>query len=224
MSDNDPLDALRRADPQRTDPDSAARLARIRVRVIQEISMDTQTSRQPRFGRPAIGAAAAALAAAIVLVIIVMPRGVAPGTTTGSPAPSSHPVAAVQHSPTAPVPSPSEAPTVPVGGPVSGSCVQQYSLATLGTRSIAFDGTVSSLRGNDVEFTVNRAFRGVTGSTITLTAEGMTGTTVTSAGGPTLVVGQRYLVAGEDHFAWACGFTQPYDASVAADWAGAFGK
>jgi hypothetical protein len=26
------------------------------------------------------------------------------------------------------------------------------------------------------------------------------------------------LVAGDGSFAWSCGFTQPYDASVAADW------
>jgi hypothetical protein len=25
-------------------------------------------------------------------------------------------------------------------------------------------------------------------------------------------------VAGDDDFVWECGFTQPYDAEVAADW------
>ena len=40
-------------------------------------------------------------------------------------------------------------------------------------------------------------------------------------GGPSLVVGHRYLVAGDDHFAWACGFTQAYDAAVAAQWSAA---
>jgi hypothetical protein len=37
----------------------------------------------------------------------------------------------------------------------------------------------------------------------------MTGTSVTSAGGPNLGVGERYLVAGDDEFVWACGFAQP---------------
>jgi hypothetical protein len=46
----------------------------------------------------------------------------------------------------------------------------------------------------------------------------MTGTSITSAGGPSLAEGQRYLVAGDDTFIWACGFTQPYEAAVAADW------
>ena len=54
---------------------------------------------------------------------------------------------------------------------------------------------------------------------ITLTASGMTGTSVTSAGGPNLAVGERYLVAGDETFVWACGFTQAYDEGVAADWA-----
>ena len=54
---------------------------------------------------------------------------------------------------------------------------------------------------------------------MTLNANGMSGTSVTSAGGPILVEGERFLVAGEDDFVWACGFTQPYDADTAAQWA-----
>jgi hypothetical protein len=50
----------------------------------------------------------------------------------------------------------------------------------------------------------------------------MTGTTVTPGGGPTLVVGERYLVAGEDRFVWGCGFTQPYGEVAAAEWAATF--
>jgi hypothetical protein len=30
------------------------------------------------------------------------------------------------------------------------------------------------------------------------------------------------LVAGDDGFAWSCGFTQPYDRVVAACWAAVF--
>lgn len=68
---------------------------------------------------------------------------------------------------------------------------------------------------------INESFAGGASpdSEVTLTATGMTGTSVTSAGGPSLAAGERYLVAGDAEFAWACGFTQPYDAAVAAQWA-----
>jgi hypothetical protein len=66
---------------------------------------------------------------------------------------------------------------------------------------------------------VHRTYRGPAGGSITLDAPGMTGTTITSSGGPQLVVGSRYLVAGDDRFVWGCGFTQPYDEAVAATWA-----
>jgi hypothetical protein len=109
------------------------------------------------------------------------------------------------------------------GGPNPGigSCVQTYSLATLAARDFAFDGRVIAIDGDQVTFSVGKAFKGDVGGEVTLTATGMTGTAVTSAGGPTLAIGGRYLVAGDDTFAWACGFTQPYDAGVAADWAAA---
>lgn len=109
----------------------------------------------------------------------------------------------------------------PVGGPGPGigSCVETYSLATLANREFAFDGTVTGIDGDEVTFAVTQAFAGDVGSSVTLTATGMTGTAITSAADVTLMVGERYLVAGEDEFAWGCGFTQPYDAEVAADWA-----
>jgi hypothetical protein len=103
-------------------------------------------------------------------------------------------------------------------GPGSAACVEQYSPATLASRSFAFDGTVSAIAGERVTFTVNHAYRGVVSEVVTLDAGGMTGTTITPAGGPSLVVGERYLVAGEATFVWACGFTQPYDPVVAATW------
>jgi hypothetical protein len=101
----------------------------------------------------------------------------------------------------------------------TGRCVETYTLATLANRSWAFDGTVTSISGDSVTFKVNQRFRGAGADAVTLTATGMTGTSITSAGGPSLVVGGRYLVAGEENFAWACGFTQPYDPAVAAQWA-----
>jgi hypothetical protein len=104
-------------------------------------------------------------------------------------------------------------------GPGIGSCVETYSQETLANRDFAFDGTVIAIDGDQVTFDVGQSFVGdVTGS-ITLTASGMTGTSVTSAGGPNLAAGERYLVAGDETFVWACGFTQAYDEAVAADWA-----
>lgn len=104
-------------------------------------------------------------------------------------------------------------------------CVEQYGPQTIGHRSIAFDGTVTDIQGDEVTFRVNVPYNGASAdAAVKLTAIGMTGSSITSAGGPKLSVGNRYLVAGEDHFAWACGFTQPYDPSVAATWAAAFGR
>ena len=100
-----------------------------------------------------------------------------------------------------------------------GPCVESYSLDTLANRDFAFDGTVTAIDGDQVTFDVNEAFGGDLAETVTLTATGMTGTAVTSAGGPILVIGERYLVAGDGEFAWACGFTQPYEAAAAAQWA-----
>ena len=108
----------------------------------------------------------------------------------------------------------------PGGGIGIGSCVETYSPAAVATRAFAFDGVVTAIDGERVTFVVGTTFRGnlASGETVTLTARGMTGGSVTSAGGPDLVQGSRYLVAGEDVFAWACGFTQPYDPAVAAEW------
>jgi hypothetical protein len=112
------------------------------------------------------------------------------------------------------IPTPSQEP-----GPNIGSCVETYSAETLANRDFAFDGSVTAISGDSVTFAVTEVFRGNLGDTVTLEAAGLTGTSITSAGGPSLAEGQRYLVAGDDRFVWACGFTQPYDQSVAAEWA-----
>ena len=111
-------------------------------------------------------------------------------------------------------PSPNETP----GGGI-GSCVETYSSDTLANRDFAFDGTVTAIDGDSVTFTVNEVSKGDLGESITLQAPGMTGTSVTSAGGLSLTQGDRYLAAGDDQFVWACGFTQPYDEAMAAEWA-----
>lgn len=113
----------------------------------------------------------------------------------------------------------------PGGGPINPggssltSCVELYDLQTLANREVAFDGTVASVDGDDVTFTVNRWYRGGDGAEVTLAGASTLGG-VTSAGEPTpLGPGTRLLVAGDGGFAWSCGFTQPYDDAIAAEWA-----
>ena len=120
----------------------------------------------------------------------------------------------------------SAAGTVPAGGASTASCVEMYSLDNLKKRDYAFDGTVSKIEpaaadGPDqVTFKVNEWFKGGDGETAMRQATGFGA--VTSTGGEPREVGDRLLVAGDDDFAWDCGFTQEHSASVAADWKAAF--
>lgn len=192
----DPLDELRHADPADPDRLPSASLARVRARV-QEATVMHETERPaPRRGL-AIGAGIVALA------VVALGGAVA----LRPPASEGQAAASVGAG----------------GGGALARCVEQYSLQALKGRDFAFDGTVKAIDGNEVTFTVNEAFRGSDAPEVTLTADGMTGTTITSVGGPTLALGERYLVAGEDRFVWPCGFTQEYDPGVAADWATALG-
>ncbi len=215
--DHDPLEQLRHADPARPDELPSASLARVRARVDREIALmeSQEPSRRSSQLRPALGALVVAVVA-VAAIAIAWPRGVAPGTVGPGATPPTVAVASAT-----PASEPSGGP--PIVGPGAASCVEPYSLSNLPHRTIGFDGTVTATSGDEATFRVNVAYRGVTGGTITLTAMGMTGSTITSAGGPTLTVGNRYLVAGEDRFAWPCGYTQPYDPSVATAWASAFG-
>ena len=172
---------------------SPASLARIRARINEDV-MTTPTRTLP-WGRRTLGLGIGLAAiAALALVVGLGGRGNAPGITPGGSV-----------------------------GTGSASCVEPYSQTAIKHRSFAFDGTVSAINGEQVTFTVGTAYRGAAGGTITLDAPGMTGTAITSAGGPNLAIGERYLVAGDDHFVWACGYTRPYDAAVAAEWAAALG-
>jgi len=191
---DDPLERLRRADPLRADGVPSASLDRVRMRVQEAIAAEPRGA--PRWAarpRLALGGIGAAVVAVALLASIGSP-GAGPGV----------------------VPDPS-------GPPAIASCVEQFSLESLARRDFAFDGTVVSINGENVTFRVDEAFRGLAAGDVTLTATGMTGTAISSAGGPNLVVSGRYLVAGSDRFVWACGFTQDYDASVAATWRQALG-
>lgn len=172
---------------------SSASLARIRARVSEDVMSDS--ARRPGWRVRTLGlGAGVAVLGALALVLTFGGRGATPNVTPGAS-----------------------------GGSGSAFCVEPYSTTAIAHRTFAFEGTVSAINGDQVTFTVGTAYRGASGGTITLDAPGMTGATITSAGGPNLAVGERYLVAGDDHFVWACGYTQPYDAAVAAEWAAVLG-
>ena len=189
----DPLDELRRANPADVDQLSSASLARVRARV-QELTMtNTQAERRGRRWLPAPSALTLGGGAAAVVAVAIAIMLFGPGSPGLAPGPSTN--------------------------PGMGQCVETYSLDTLTNRTLAFDGTVTAITGDDVTFAVNASYRGTSSHEVTLTAMGMTRTSITSTGGPNLEVGGRYLVAGDDRFVWSCGFTQPYDATTAAAWA-----
>lgn len=191
----DPLDALRAANPVDADRLSSASLARIRARVSEDVMTTPEPNRPPPWRARTLGlGAGAAAVAALAIVVVLGGRSAAQGITPGGSV-----------------------------GTGSASCVEPYSKTAIAHRAFAFEGIASAINGEQVTFSVGQAYRGAGGGTITLDAPGMTGTAITSAGGPNLAVGQRYLVAGDDHFVWACGYTQPYDAAVAAEWAVALG-
>lgn len=100
------------------------------------------------------------------------------------------------------------------------SCVEAYDLTTLTNRETAFSGSVTSVSGDRVTFRVDEWFRGGDSAEVNLTSS--TGGAITPDGGTAFEPGARLLVAGDGGFAWACGYTQPYDKAVAADWAEAF--
>ena len=198
-ADRDPIDELRDADPQRAQSVSTASLARIRARVDREINMEERRTRSDPPRWRAWAAAGAVAAGVLVLAFLAWPRASAPPVAVASPSPVARPS--------------------PSGLPQIGLCVEAYSLETLANRTIAFDGTVESMSGDDVTFTIHTPYRGVSGANVTLTAQGMNGTSIIAVDGALFEVGKRYLVSGDERFAWGCGFSQPYDPAVAEDWA-----
>ncbi|MEX2556076.1 MAG: hypothetical protein WEB06_10625 [Actinomycetota bacterium] len=113
-----------------------------------------------------------------------------------------------------PAPGPGSGPITPGAA----SCVELYSPETLANRQVAFDGSVKSVSGDEVTFTVGEWFKGGTSEQITLKGASTLGG-ITSAGpSVSLDPGSRLLVAGDGGFAWGCGFTQPYSQAVATDW------
>lgn len=190
----DPLEVLRAADPASDDRLSSASLARVRARVREGI-MTAHTTPRRTWVRPVQAGVLITAIGALAVAIVLGSVGSRgqEGLLPGTSAPG------------------------------IGACVAQYSLDTLRDRDFAFDGVVSSIAGDRVTFSLRDSFRGITGDSVTLDAPGMTGASITSVGGPNLAVGSRYLVAGDATFVWGCGFTQPYDAGIAAEWGSALG-
>ncbi|MGQ0831603.1 MAG: hypothetical protein ACT4OV_07985 [Microthrixaceae bacterium] len=186
--------------PSASDPKARVLFERI---IMSDSDLPTTTSTTSTRQRLVMAAAAA------VAVVLLVAGGLALAGNDGS--------GDVLAS-TTPTAAPGGGPINPGGSSLT-SCVELYDLQTLANREVAFDGTVASVDGDDVTFTVNRWYRGGDGAEVTLAGASTLGG-VTSAGEPTpLGPGTRLLVAGDGGFAWSCGFTQPYDDAIAAEWA-----
>ena len=103
------------------------------------------------------------------------------------------------------------------GGGAAGICLA-YSVEELANRDFAIDGTVTAMDGDQATFTVNESFIGDMSGSVTLTAP-VSSEDIAFEGGTELVVGDRYLVSGDDGIVWGCGFTQPFSDRLAAEWA-----
>lgn len=126
-----------------------------------------------------------------------------------------------------------DAPVISPGG-AAASCAFAYTLETLRERDHAFDGVVVSIEpgtgsmpGGEplVTFEVGEWFKGPGGQTITLRSVlpvDDDGVALSPGYGTVLTVGERYLVSGDDVFAWSCDFTHEYDEGIAEQWQAAF--
>lgn len=184
------FDELRRLrNADPVDPTSVPSLDDDGPRALRErILMDTPTTAR-RWSRSAIAATGIASVAAAAVAFAVTRGGDSPSDT---------------------------GPITP--DPGLAMCIATYDLGALADREVAFDGTVASVDGDMVTFTVAEWFRGGDGTSITLGGASGFGSLTSVSDGVTLDPGTRLLVAGDGGFAWSCGFTQAYDADVAASW------
>ena len=202
----------------------SASLARVSAKVQEIIMSDTELGparTSPGRRRGLYLGFAGTVAALALVAFMAAPRGVpiAPGDGGG---------VAVLPRPGPTDAQPTDAPTTdapPSDGPVIGGggmamCIQ-YSTEILKDFDFGFDGTVSAVDGDQITFDVNTAYKGITGKSVTLTGPG-SGVTLEGAG-LDFSVGDHLLVAGSGTTISGCGYTQPYDPAVAAEWARAFG-
>ena len=198
------LAALRAADPVDQSSLPSAKDPKARA-LFERITMNDVSGPQP--GSRPRRRAAVVMAAAAVIVLVIAVLAVSFGGNSGSSE-----VATDTTTTTAAVGEP-----LTPGG-VSASCVELYDLTTLANREVAFDGTVEQVDGDRVTFQVNGWYEGGEGTQVTLEGAGTIGGLTSAGEGVSLEPGTRLLVAGDGGFAWSCGFTQPYDAAVAAQW------
>ena len=132
----EPMDELSRANPIDTDRLPSDSTARIWARVQEATMTEGSTSTSSRPKRPpwavwGVGLAGVAVAGAVVLAIVL----------------------------SGPAGQPDRGDTAETTEPNTGaaSCVEMYSPETLSNRSWAFDGTVASIDGDRVTFTVNES-------------------------------------------------------------------
>ena len=216
MDEHDDLDALRRADP--VDPASLPSARGLeghalfeRITMADTTDTTTETTTDPLTAAPPPRPprrrwAIAAVAAAVVIVGAIV--GLAAGGDDDADDVAQPP--------------PTSTEPISPGGQSSQMCVEVYDLATIANREMAFDGNVIAVNGDEVTFEVNQWFGGGTADETTVGGAGGLGTLTSVGEAFALEPGTRLLVAGDQQFAWSCGFTQPYDPDVAADWERAF--
>ena len=199
----DPFERLVEADPVPDGAVPSASLARVHARIEESIAMASSTPapRDRRLGLALIGVAVVAVAA----FALAGAGGLFAGPSTAPP---------VANGPTAAPPDDGGA----AGGGMA-SCLA-FDPATLAAQEFAFDGTVTAIDGDQVTFSVGRAYAGVDGDMITVTDQSAG---ISLDGGPEYEVGGRYLVSGSDGLAWACGYSAAWDEATAAVWDAAFG-
>lgn len=202
--DDEILDALRDANPidAAAMPASTSPPARA---LFERITMTEPDVDEGAPHRSWIAVAAAAIA------VLALTGGAVALQTKGDRAPTPRTDVAADSTTT----SSADGPITPGG---AASCVEVYTLETLANRDAAFDGTVEAVTGDVLTFRVHEWFRGGAGDSVT--RRGATAIGGVTSAGPSLSLepGTRLLVAGDDDFAWGCGFTQPYDAAVATGW------
>lgn len=207
---HDELELLKQANPVPSSTAADDELAALAAR-IERITMDTQQDTRPTTtdapvppeGRPRRWAVALAGAAAAVLAVIGAVALVGDDSNDD-----------VQTA------TPTTAEPAPVDPGMSSSlmCAEVYSLETLAARDIAFDGTLQSVDGDAMTFEVNEWFNGGDSDTAILEGAATIGSFTSIGDSIELEPGTRMLVAGDQQFAWSCGFTQPHDAAVADQW------
>jgi hypothetical protein len=224
LTGHDPIDRLRAADPIRAQDVPDASLARVSARVQEHMMSHKQVEPTvPPIRRPLALIGGLALAGAVALTV-AYGSGI---FGTGSGVRSPGPVAAIATPSQSPTPSARPAPSGnpgPSARPPAGSGVASclvYDPANLPIFDVVFDGTITTIAGDQVTFEVNDGWKGVGGS-VTLTAPK---TDIALVGPmPDFKVGNRYLVTAGGSTINACGYTLAYDAGTAADWAAVFGR